>query len=57
MPPSSLLAKVIHKSRLERNLTQDEYGVRNDNSGPAVFKFEKGYIQPSFELRLRARSK
>jgi transcriptional regulator with XRE-family HTH domain len=34
-------------------LTQDQFGLRYGVSGPAVFKFEKGYVKPSLELWLK----
>ena len=47
------LGEVIYKNRMDRNLTQDEYGSRYSVSGPAIFKFEKGYVRPSLELWLQ----
>jgi len=40
-----------HRKKLK--LTQDELGARYSISGPAVFKFEKGYVVPSLDLWLR----
>lgn len=47
------LGDIIYQSRLDLNLTQDQFGSRYSVSGPAVFKFEKGYVRPSLELWLR----
>jgi transcriptional regulator with XRE-family HTH domain len=47
------LGEIIYRSRLDNQLTQDEFGARYSVSGPAVFKFEKGYVRPSLELWLR----
>lgn len=47
------LGDIIYKNRLARDLTQDEYGAHYSVSGPAIFKFEKGYVRPSLELWLQ----
>lgn len=47
------LGDTIYKSRLDLDLTQDEFGARYSVSGPAIFKFEKGYVRPSLALWLR----
>ena len=47
------LADTIYKSRLAMGLTQDELGQRYDVTGPAIFKFEKGFVRPSLKLWLR----
>ena len=44
------LGTVIYQERLKRELTQDQFGKMFEVSGPAVFKFEKGYVNPSFKL-------
>lgn len=46
------LGDIIYRSRLAQDLTQDEYGAKYSVSGPAIFKFEKGYVRPSLELWL-----
>jgi transcriptional regulator with XRE-family HTH domain len=46
------LGEIIYRSRLQMDLTQDEFGARYSVSGPAIFKFEKGYVRPSLELWL-----
>lgn len=46
------LGDIIYRNRISRDLTQDEFGSRYNISGPAVFKFEKGYVRPSLELWL-----
>ncbi len=50
------LGDILYQSRLEQDLTQDQYGSKYNISGPAVFKFEKGYVRPSLELWLRMAS-
>lgn len=47
------LGEVIYASRLGESLTQDQYGAKYDVSGPAIFKFEKGYVKPSLDLWLK----
>lgn len=47
------LGEIIYKARLALNVTQDEYGKKYSVSGPAVFKFEKGYVRPSLKLWVR----
>lgn len=49
---SRKIGEIIYKARLAADLTQDEYGSKYSVSGPAVFKFEKGYVRPSLELWL-----
>jgi DNA-binding XRE family transcriptional regulator len=34
-------------------MTQDQFGAKYGVSGPAVFKFEKGYVKPSLDLWLK----
>jgi len=43
---------LIGKAREDAKLTQDQFGKKYNISGPAVFKFEKGYVRPSLELWL-----
>lgn len=47
------LGDIIYASRQKENLTQDQYGAKYSVSGPAIFKFEKGYVKPSLELWLK----
>lgn len=47
------LGEIIYNSRQKENLTQDQYGARYNVSGPAIFKFEKGYVKPSLDLWLK----
>ncbi len=49
----NILGNIIYDSRKLENLTQDQYGARFSVSGPAIFKFEKGYVKPSLELWLK----
>lgn len=46
------IGQLISKSREDLGLTQDQFGRRYNVSGPAIFKFEKGYVRPSLELWL-----
>jgi len=50
---NNYLGDIIFESRQKENLTQDQYGQKYDVSGPAIFKFEKGYVKPSLELWLK----
>jgi len=47
------VGNIVAKSRRTKKLTQDEFGKLYSVSGPAIFKFEKGYVRPSLELWLR----
>jgi DNA-binding XRE family transcriptional regulator len=47
------LGDIIYNARQQDNLTQDQYGAKYNVSGPAIFKFEKGYVKPSLELWLK----
>ena len=47
-----MIGDIIHRTRTALDETQDEYGRRYSVSGPAVFKFEKGYVRPSLKLWL-----
>lgn len=44
------MGEMIYGWRINADLTQDEFGSRHNISGPAVFKFEKGYVRPSLAL-------
>jgi hypothetical protein len=52
MAASNYLGEIIYRSRLDQDLTQDEYGAKFSVTGPAIFKFEKNYVRPSLELWL-----
>ena len=47
---SSPIGELIFRERTEQGLTQDQFGKRYGVTGPAVFKFEKGFVNPSFAL-------
>ncbi|MFW6304116.1 MAG: helix-turn-helix transcriptional regulator [Candidatus Sumerlaeota bacterium] len=47
------IGALIIKSRSDQGLTQDQFGRKYNVSGPAIFKFEKGYVKPSLDLWLR----
>jgi len=49
----NILGSRIAESREKLGLTQDQFGARYGVSGPAVFKFEKGYVKPSLDLWLK----
>ncbi|NUP88551.1 MAG: helix-turn-helix transcriptional regulator [Candidatus Sumerlaeia bacterium] len=44
---------MIYEKRIALGLTQDQFGAKYDVSGPAIFKFEKGYVNPSLKLWMR----
>ena len=46
------IAKIIERLRKRQGLVQNEFGERYGVSGPAIFKFEKGFITPSLKLWL-----
>jgi DNA-binding XRE family transcriptional regulator len=46
------LGEIIYASRQKVGMTQDQYGSKYGVSGPAIFKFEKGYVKPSLDLWL-----
>lgn len=56
MAKKNYLGEIIFANRKMDNLTQDEYGAKYGVSGPAVFKFEKGYVRPSLELWMKMAS-
>ena len=47
------LGNLIFATRARLNLTQDRYGQQFNISGPAVFKFERGYMKPSLQLWMK----
>ncbi len=47
---NSVLGSRIMRYREKNNLTQADLAVRYKVSGPAVFKFEKGFLTPSLKL-------
>jgi DNA-binding XRE family transcriptional regulator len=49
----NILGVKIAEAREKMKLTQDQFGARYGVSGPAVFKFEKGYVKPSLDLWLK----
>src|ERR1035437_8999574 len=50
---TSALGARIMNYRKERDLTQSDLAVRFNVSGPAIFKFEKGFVTPSLQLWLK----
>ena len=48
----NILGDEIYEARISQGLTQDQFGKVYSVSGPAIFKFEKGYVKPSFRLWL-----
>lgn len=46
------IGEIVNRSRTEMGMTQDEFGAKYEVSGPAIFKFEKGYVRPSLRLWL-----
>jgi DNA-binding XRE family transcriptional regulator len=49
-PPKSELGSRIMEFRKSNKLTQADLAQRYEVSGPAVFKFEKGFVTPSLKL-------
>lgn len=49
----NILGEEIYRRRLKERMTQDQFGAKFGVSGPAIFKFEKGYVKPSFDLWMR----
>ncbi len=49
----NFLGEQIQAQRDVSGMTQDQFGAKYGVSGPAIFKFEKGYVKPSLELWLR----
>ena len=49
----NLIGEEIYEARVALGLTQDQFGAKYHVTGPAIFKFEKGYVKPSLELWLR----
>lgn len=49
----NILGTRILEYRESFGLTQDQFGSKYSVSGPAIFKFEKGYVKPSLELWLK----
>ncbi len=47
------IGEIVRKHRRETQLTQEQYGRRYGVSGPAIFKFEKGFVKPSLRLWMR----
>ena len=47
------LGERIYQHRGMSGMTQDQYGAKYGVSGPAIFKFEKGYVKPSLVLWLK----
>jgi len=47
------IGKTIERYRKSLSKTQDQLGAMYSVTGPAIFKFEKGYVKPSLELWMR----
>ena len=47
------IGELIGENRAALEETQDEFGRKYGVSGPAIFKFEKGYVRPSLALWLQ----
>jgi DNA-binding XRE family transcriptional regulator len=46
------ICDAIVRCRTKTGLTQEQFARRYNVSGPAIFKFEKGYLKPSLDLWL-----
>lgn len=53
MHGDNALGEFIQAARRREGLTQDLYAHQFQISGPAVFKFERGYVTPSLELWIK----
>ena len=49
----NILGEEIYENRTTLGLTQDQFGAKYHVTGPAIFKFEKGYVKPSLDLWLQ----
>lgn len=49
----NLIGEKIMEYRASVGMTQDQFGARYEVSGPAIFKFEKGYVKPSLNLWMK----
>lgn len=49
----NIIGEKIMEYRASVGMTQDQFGSRYSVSGPAIFKFEKGYVKPSLELWIK----
>ncbi|HPB31433.1 MAG TPA: helix-turn-helix transcriptional regulator [Candidatus Sumerlaeota bacterium] len=47
------LGELLYENRCIQGLTQDQFGAKYHVTGPAIFKFEKGYVKPSLDLWLK----
>ncbi|KPL11670.1 hypothetical protein AMJ85_03390 [candidate division BRC1 bacterium SM23_51] len=47
------IGKTIERYRKSLAKTQDQLGAMYSVTGPAIFKFEKGYVKPSLELWMK----
>lgn len=50
---SLAIGKLISALRKRLGLTQDQFGAVYGVSGPAIYKFEKGYVNPSLQLWMK----
>ena len=50
---SNVVGEAIFRHRKKIGMTQDQFGSKFHVSGPAIFKFEKGYVRPSLEVWLK----
>ncbi|MBM3334167.1 helix-turn-helix transcriptional regulator [Candidatus Sumerlaeota bacterium] len=49
----NILGIKITEARTKLGLTQDQFGAHYGVSGPAIFKFERGYVKPSLDLWMK----
>lgn len=49
----NILGEQIYENRTLLGMTQDQFGAKYHVTGPAIFKFEKGYVKPSLDLWLK----
>ena len=53
MAMRNYIGQIIETARKRLNETQEVFGARYQVSGPAIFKFENGYVRPSIELCMK----
>lgn len=50
---TNIIGQAIFEHRKKTGYTQDQFGKKINISGPAVFKFERGFVRPSLDVWLQ----
>lgn len=50
---TNIIGEAIFQHRKRAGMTQDQFGAKFRVTGPAIFKFEKGFVRPSLEVWLK----